>query len=200
MADVQGTVARISSTPRGQRGSLAYTIYINGEDSGYGHGFNEPKCREGDQIEFNIDWNGQYKNVNVQSLRVLNQGGGQQGGQAPAQRAAPQQGYKKPAGGGREKYWEDKAKDDKARQACIEHQSSRNAAIALLDVLMREEAVKLPAKASGKLDAALALVDELTDKFNRDLHPEKNPPMQQQGDQEFNQDYQPPHQAGGYQE
>lgn len=208
MADIQGTVTKITSQPRGQRGNLAYSLQIDNGDY-YGHGFNQPTCREGDQIEFNIDWNGQYKNVNVQSVRVLNQGGGQQDAQPtpqqrqPQQRGAQQSSYKKPAAGGRDKYWDDKAKDDKARQACIEHQSSRNAAINLLDVLMREEVVKLPAKAAAKFDAAMALVDEITDKFNRDLHPEKYPKdVVEQGDAQFNQDYQPPHQAGAgeYQE
>ena len=205
MADVFGTVTKITSTPRGARGSLAYSVQMdNGE--WYGHGFDVPKFQEGQQVSFNIAYNGQYKNVDVGSVQVT--------GGAPQQQSAGQQpatagrmnggntqggGYQKKAGG-KDKYWEDKAKDDKARQACIEHQSSRNASIALLGVLMENDAIKLPAKAADKFDAAMAIVDEMTAKFNYDLHPDKSDaPLPGVAEHHPNEDYQPPH-AQGYQE
>ena len=196
MADVFGTVQKITSTPRGARGSLAYSVQMdNGE--WYGHGFDVPKFQEGQQVSFNIAYNGQYKNVDVGSVQVT---GGAPQQQAPQPANQPRKAYNKPAGGGKDKYWEDKAKDDKARQACIEHQSSRNASIALLGVLMENDAIKLPAKAADKFDAAMAIVDEMTAKFNYDLHPDKSDvPLPGEAEHHPNEDYQPPH-AQGYQE
>ena len=188
MADVFGTVQRITSRPQGN--GKAYSVYMD-DGEWYGHGFQQPTFQEGQQISFMIAWNGQYKNIDVGSVQI--QGGApqqQQQQQPPQQQGGRKPAYNKRGGSDKDKYWEQKAKDDKARQATIEHQSSRNAAINLIDIAMRESAIKLPAKAAEKFDALLLLVDEVTDKFNRDLHPDKNPDPAE---------YQPPHQEG-YQE
>lgn len=195
MADVQGIVDRITARPQGR--GQAYSVQIQGE--WYGHGFDQPKFQEGQEVSFNISWNGQYKNVDVGSVVVM--GGQQQQGGYNNQR--PKQNYqsrqKSGGNGGKDAYWTKKAEDDKERQITIEHQSSRNAAIELIDVALREGAVKLPAKQAEKFDALVALVDELTYKFNSDLHGgAKEPAQQEEGN--YNQGYQPPHQEGGYQE
>lgn len=202
-----------------------WNIKVNGQSFGWGK--YPPKFGPGSEIEFDIQWRGEYANVNWDSVNVLNQvgngpqqgggggrgsgraqGGGQQGGgynrggqgggqrqqgggygggqrqgggapqgggygghqrqAAPAQRQqAPQQ--RQAAGGpaGKDDYWARKEERDVDVQKAIQYQASRNAAIAALDSMLTVEAVKLPAKQADKYDAYLALLEELTDHFNK---------------------------------
>lgn len=55
------------------------------------------------------------------------------------------------------------------RDASIQYQSSRKDAIALVDVLLRAAAIKLPAKEAMKLEAVEALVDGYTASFFNDI-------------------------------
>ncbi|AUR81854.1 hypothetical protein NVP1015O_40 [Vibrio phage 1.015.O._10N.222.51.E5] len=108
---------------------------------------------------------------------------GGQGGQAPQQQQQ-QGGYQRrpqgkapanrapaPSGGvaGKDDYWNKRAEDDKKRQKCIEYQSSRNTAVELVGHLLKAELVALPTKKADKMDAVLALVDTLTDRYVGDV-------------------------------
>lgn len=189
MAEVQGVVERIAKKQT-QNGGTITNIQVNGE--WYGMGFAKVNFGQGAEIEFDISWNGNYANVDGDTLNILspgqrgggngggqrnggggyggqrngNGGGGNYGGQrggGQQQRSAPP---RQAAGGdSKDEYWKKKEKTDKLTQRVIQHQSARNSAIAFLDVLFKNEAVKLPAKQSDKFDAALALLDELTAKF-----------------------------------
>ena len=58
---------------------MTYSAKVNG--TWYGHGFNIPSFQQGDEIEFVTVTNGQYINIDTNSVRVLGSGGGQnQGG------------------------------------------------------------------------------------------------------------------------
>lgn len=189
MAEVQGVVERIATKQTAKGGTIT-NIQVNGE--WYGMGFAKVNFGQGAEVEFDISWNGNYANVDGDTLNILSPGqrgggngggqrnggggyggqrngnggggnyGGQRGGGQQQRSAPPRQAAGSDA---KDEYWKKKEKTDKLTQRVIQHQSARNSAIAFLDVLFKNEAVKLPAKQSDKFDAALALLDELTAKF-----------------------------------
>jgi hypothetical protein len=74
MADfVAGTVAKVSEKPTANGGTV-YNVCVDTEDNGeewFGCGFDDPKLNEGDEIEFDIDYNGDYTNINQDTLVVV---------------------------------------------------------------------------------------------------------------------------------
>ncbi len=74
---VIGIVAKLTSKEAGKNNNLVYNICIEEEgrdDEWYGHGFDEPNFQEGDEIEFDIQWNGDYPNIDVDTVNVLQEG------------------------------------------------------------------------------------------------------------------------------
>lgn len=73
MADfVQGTVAKVSEKDTANGGTV-YNVCVDTEDNGeewFGCGFDNPNLNEGDEIEFDIDYNGKYTNINMDTLVV----------------------------------------------------------------------------------------------------------------------------------
>jgi hypothetical protein len=153
-------------------------------DSGdwYGYGFERPNFGEGDEVSFDVDWNGQYGNVRKGSLQVVGGGGQQQqqsrqgGGSYQNNRGGSPRnsggrpggggGYQKKTSGGREAYWDEKAKRDVVVQRQIQHQASRNAAISVVSAALANNALSLPSKKGDQLDALLAVVDEITERYD----------------------------------
>jgi hypothetical protein len=115
-----------------------YSIEVDG--TWYGSGFKAPNAKEGDYISFDVVQKGQYKNAENIAVSAG----------APAT-AAPT------ASGG--------AAPVNKRDISIHYQSCRKDALVALGVLLQHDAVKLPAKQADKFDAALALVDEMTNQF-----------------------------------
>lgn len=112
--------------------------------------------KPGDQIEFTTVQRGKYTNVDPKSVKKVSSG------EAP----------KAPSSGGKmskNDYWENKAEDDKQRQLLIEQQSSRNAAINMVDVLLKNSMMSTPSKKGDQYDFCINLVDKITAKFNSDL-------------------------------
>lgn len=180
---IEGTVQQITSQPRGKYGNLAYSVKMD-DGVWYGHGFDQPIFGEGDYISFQEQYNGKYANVVTNTVQVLDGGNAPQQ-QPRQQQRRPQQGGGQPnrqqrqqagaarqasggAGGGRDQYWENKEKRDIVVQRQIQHQASRNAAIELIKVAVSADALALPTKKADKLDALVALVNELTDQFSAD--------------------------------
>lgn len=191
MAEVQGVVERIATKQTAKGGTIT-NIQVNGE--WYGMGFAKVNFGQGAEVEFDISWNGNYANVDSDTLNILSpgqrgggsngggqrNGGGGYGGQRSGnggsgygqrsgsgygqqQRSAPPR--QATGGDSKDDYWKKKEQTDKLTQRAIQQQSARNSAIAFMDVLFKNEAVKLPAKQGDKMDAALALLDELTARF-----------------------------------
>jgi len=74
---VIGIVAKITSKKAGKNDNLIYNLCIEEdgrEDEWYGYGWDEPQFTEGAEIEFDIDWNGDYANVDVDSVNVIADG------------------------------------------------------------------------------------------------------------------------------
>lgn len=188
MAEVQGVVERIATKQTAKGGTIT-NIQVNGE--WYGMGFAKVNFGQGAEVEFDISWNGNYANVDNDTLNILSpgqrgggsNGGGQRnggggyggqrsgnGGSGYSQRSGGQPQRSAPprqatGGDSKDDYWKKKEQTDKLTQRAIQQQSARNSAIAFMDVLFKNEAVKLPAKQGDKMDAALALLDELTARF-----------------------------------
>lgn len=74
---VVGFVAKITSKEAGVNKNLIYNLCIEEEgrdDEWYGYGWDEPDFTEGAEIEFDITWNGDYPNVDVDSVNVIADG------------------------------------------------------------------------------------------------------------------------------
>lgn len=139
---MQGHLNKIS-VKQGVGRNGPYTMYnIEVDGTWYGHGFKQPEVPEGAYIEFDVVQKGQYKNA--ENVRLSN-----------AAASAPSNPSAAPSG----------AAPVNKRDVSIQYQSSRKDAIAVLDVLLSHEAVKLPAKQADKFDAALALLDDVTNQF-----------------------------------
>lgn len=74
---VIGIVAKITSKEAGKNNNLIYNLCIEEDgrdDEWYGYGWDEPQFTEGAEIEFDIEWNGDYPNVDVDSVNVIADG------------------------------------------------------------------------------------------------------------------------------
>ena len=125
----------------------SYSINVGGQ--WYNCGFKPPAANEGDYIQFDLVQKGQY--TNAQNIAVSPQ---------QAAQAAPQQQQqgvinKAPAG----------PLPVNKKDVSIHYQSCRKDAINIVSTLLDHEALALPAKKADKMDAALAVVEELTNQF-----------------------------------
>lgn len=183
---VEGLVAKITEKPT-RNGGTMYNVCLEiagGEDEWFGYGFDKPEFFEGDEIEFDIEYNGDYANVDAKSVNILSEGEGEKkpaprgrsngrsGGRQSSSRsagssrggssrsskpAAKRSGGNKSTGGADDKMSkEDWANKDKIirRQACM------NTAIQLIGAAVKCDLVALPTKKADKLDAFIALCDE----------------------------------------
>lgn len=121
----------------------------------YSFGKKKPAFDKGAVVSFEFTTNDRgYKNAVESSLEI---GGG--GAPAPQTRTA------KATGTGREDYWANKEVRDIEVQKKIQFQASRNAAIAAFAALQGAGVVNLGKTANKQQDIALALIDELTQRF-----------------------------------
>lgn len=156
---MKGTVKAFSAKGR------AFNIKVDSE--WYGFGFDDPegnpwKLSRGDIVEFEVTRRGNYVNIDPSSVNVV-------GKEEKKQAAASGSTGGSENWDARAKYWEDKEKRDVITQTAIQYQSSRNAAIEVVDALMRHGLIKLPAKQADQYDAYLAYVDQVTQRFEEDV-------------------------------
>jgi len=159
---VQDTVKRVISrkTPK----AVAYTVQLAKE--GYiGVGFEAPPCNEGDTISLQYEFNNAgYKQMVKGSMQVLSSAAPQQREPAPQQAPAGAQG-----GQSKQSYWDEKEKRDLITQRAIQYQASRNAAIEVAKIALEQDCLSLGAKKADRIDILLAFVDEVTDRYNKDV-------------------------------
>jgi hypothetical protein len=190
MSDVAyGIVKKISGKPT-KNGGTIYNICLDedGQETWFGYGFEEPNFNEGAEIEFDIAYKGKYTNVAEGTVDVIKDGeaprgrssgrdsGGGRGaparggggrssaGRGDSGRSSGGRGAPAPAarhgGAARSAPAEKGGVDWERKDNLIRLQSSQNTAIAMVNMLLQNDAIKLPAKASAKYDAALALVEK----------------------------------------
>ncbi len=186
---VEGIVAKITSKDT-RNGGKIYNVCIEADgqdDEWFGVGFDQPEYQEGDLIEFDIEYNGDYANVDPKTVNILEEGepkpkrnsrssGGNSRGSSgrssgsssrsssrssskPARNSSPARGTSK--GKGKSDAPASLSKEEWAQKdKIIRRQACMNTAIALISSAVANELVALPTKKSDKLDAYIALCDE----------------------------------------
>lgn len=145
MSNQASGVVEVVNSKEGQYGTM-WSVKVNGE--WYGAGKYQPKCREGDNVTFDVTFKGNYKNMDTKTLKVT--------GGTPAAARDPQTGAAVPA----KPYVDEK-------QITIAKQSALNSAIAFMQVLHAEGAIPLAATLKGgKRESALReLLNQYTSEF-----------------------------------
>jgi len=151
---MKGTVKALGSKPYGSKTMYSFKV----DEDWYGCGSDDPKVSKGDLIEFDFTENGRWKNVDVKSISVLRHG----------TEVIKTSSRKMAIGGARDDYWNRKEERDIITQSVIQLQSSRNSAIALADLILKNNAVKLPEAQAKRMDVVVALVSDLTSKFEEE--------------------------------
>lgn len=168
----QGIVQKILEKPF--NGKTFYSLALKGVDGFFGTGMKRPP-REGTYIRFHDKTNSRgYKEVDG-PIEVV-----------PEQEAAPAESVSgvattsaKSGGGGQSAYWDRKEARDIANDANRELGASRNTAIALIDLALKNEVFKLPAAAKRE-EFLWNLLDKYTKKLmgkeeEEATKPEKEP-------------------------
>lgn len=150
----------VKATPYNEwQGKKLYSIQLDGDRTYYNTGTNVPRVQPGDYVTFEaeVGQNGRTK-ADLKTLRVENNGAPP----PPSGRTAAA--VAKSAGMSKDDYWTRREERDLETQKRIERQSCRNSAIELVDLLIRNEALTLGAKAK-KADVIVAAVDEYTEYY-----------------------------------
>lgn len=177
---VAGIVTKITGKPTKGKSKI-WNIQIDDEDW-FGYGFDKPDFGEGSEVEFDIEWNGDFANVDKETFEVLElvearrsssrssggrSGGRSSGGDSGRSRSGgrssrsnssrggkPSGGKRSPQGSGGKKEvdWDRKDK-------LIRLQSCQNTAIAYVSAAVLHGALPLP-KAKGKGEEAFAAAVE----------------------------------------
>jgi len=188
MADyVEGIVVKSTSKPTNNGGTV-YNICVDTVDNGeewFGCGFDDPNVNVGDEIGFDIEYKGDYTNVNLDTLEIIkaapkresrgsgrggSRGGNKSGGRGRSSggsnsggskrggnsRSAP---AKKSAGRGASKAAKPDVDWDR-KDNLIRLQSSQNTAIATIAVMLTNGALVLPKKKAEAFDAIQDCIEE----------------------------------------
>jgi hypothetical protein len=191
---VIGVVQKISEKATRNGGTMFNVCLDTGqEDEWFGHGFDEPEFSEGDEIEFDVSYNGDYANVDVDTVVIVSAGSGGRGGnrnnrngssrgrtgqrnsKSSSSRGGNNRRSGAPASRGARKSGAGNAPADDTKMSkedwakkdkMIQVQAAQNTAIALVSAAVQADAVKLPAKQADRYDAFCALVDEEADRLH----------------------------------
>ncbi len=178
---VIGIVAKITSKEAGKHNNLIYNLCIEEDgrdDEWYGYGWDEPQFTEGAEIEFDIEWNNDYPNVDVDSVNVIAEGEPKRSNSRSSGRSSSQGRSSgrssKPAsrgnsgrGNNRGGASKGKGKDDTMtkeewanKDKIVRRQACMNTSIKLVSLLFEVGAVKLPTKKADQFDAVAELCNE----------------------------------------
>lgn len=145
---IRGTVAKVYEK------NGMYSLAI--DNVWYGFGKKKPQVDQGQFVTFAADKNDRgYWNADIKTLIVADR-------QSASSTRAPA-----PTGGlTKDQYWENREARDIETQKRIQYQSSRNAAIEFVRLLLDKDALKVPATVAKKADAILEAVNYYTTMFN----------------------------------
>ena len=179
---VEGTVERITKK-RTNNGGTVYNVCINTgqDDEWFGHGFATPEFNEGDEIGFDIEYKGDYVNINPDTVEVLKAGepprrGGQRNSRGSIRKDTPKRGGgggarggKPSSGGGKGAGSKDTMSKEEWAQKdkMIQLQAAMNTAIALVSSAVANDLVALPTKKADKYDAYVALINEEASRLHK---------------------------------
>lgn len=141
---IKGVVQKIT------KNGPAYNIKV--DEQWYGCGFNKPAFTEGTMLKFEVIQKGKWVNVDQDSLEVL--------GEAPLPEKKKTVAYSsQTSNSGKDDYWTRKEERDLKNDLDRHIGATRNTAIAFVDLLVRNEALKLPAAKDAKADALFQAVE-----------------------------------------
>lgn len=183
---VEGLVAKISVKPAGKGEVHNVCLEIEGQDDEwFGHGFDKPDFFEGDYIEFDIEWNGKYANIDKATINIIEEGDGEP--QKPARKPARSSGRSssgrgssrdKPSGSRSSSRSKPAASKSRSKPAAkgnadamskdewadkdrmIRRQSCMNTSIKLVTLLHEAGVLPKPKNKADGVDAIIALCDE----------------------------------------
>lgn len=140
MAQVQGVVQKIGD--RQWNGKTFYSFALSGQDGWYGLGLKRPPSI-GTSVKFSEKTNSKgFKEVDG-SIEIVSDAAA-----APAASVAGTvSAGAKTGGGGQAAYWDRKEARDIANDAARELGASRNTALTIIDLAIKNEVIKLPAAA-----------------------------------------------------
>ena len=149
---IKGVVQKIT------KNGPAYNIKV--DEQWYGCGFNKPAFSEGSMIKFEAIQKGKWVNVDQESLEVL--------GDAPLPEKKKVVDYSSQVTSTttRDEYWARKEERDIKNDLDRHVGATRNTAIAFVDLLVRNEALKLPASKDAKADALFQAVEYYASLFS----------------------------------
>jgi hypothetical protein len=151
---VKGVVYKVFSRPAGR--GTAYSIKLEGNDVYYGCGFKDPGLNPGDAVQFEANLNAKnYWEVDPKSIRKLDSTPVIHN---PTARQAV-------AVNGKDDYWTRKEQRDIANDVARNIGASTNTAISFVELLLKAEAVKLPAKIADREQVLAELVSYYAKKF-----------------------------------
>jgi|SRR6185437_15113373 len=164
MTKTKGYVTYLGGTT--YKGQKLYSFRLKNQDLWFRCGTAEPAISKDDLIEFEYEEKDGFANVDLASIRSIDLS---TSSDVPEVRTAE---YRVNSGGlSKDDYWKNKelrdlAKDDyyKANDLRIQYQSARNAAITVVDVLLREKLLKL-AKDGDNVAVVIGKIDDLTNDF-----------------------------------
>jgi hypothetical protein len=164
---MQGAVSFVSEKP--WQNKVLHSFKLANDPTWYGMGTIKPPISKGDFVEFEVDVapNGR---VNVRGGNITVRKAAQ-----ASQQVAPAQAWKNAEGSGMTKddYWKNREARDIVVQERIQYQSARNSAIAFVDLLLKKECVEPPKAMNKRYDWLFALVNEVTEKYNKPNTPDE---------------------------
>jgi hypothetical protein len=127
-----------------------FNVVVGGEK--YGNGKYAPKCSAGDVVEFEVAYNGNYKNVAPRTLTVV----GKASAAAVAAEAASAPARSASTG------------SYDARQDVISRQAALNSALTFVGLLASQDA--LPVTKTAKIGSKIEAIEALVRKYTGDFH------------------------------
>lgn len=178
---IRGTIRKTNS--RQWNGKTFHSINV--DDVWYSVGLKKPPA-DGTLVEFEAEQNAKgYWDVTRAGLRVVQ-------ADAPTQNVASVAVAASGKGMSKDDYWTRKEERDIEKDKRIERQSCRNSALALIEILVKTESLKLPA-AAKRVQFLEELVDHYTELFlaqnyNKKTDEKKNDDEQNEVSEEPNDD------------
>jgi hypothetical protein len=148
-----------------KNGDKRFSFKIKNDEAWYSCGLTDPRIKKGDQIEFDFEQNGNWNNVNVDSVKILRAGPEIVEAKAGFRSTG---GYKAKSDPAKDTYWKDRELRDVSTQARIQLQASRNAAIEVAELMLTAGAIKLPDAIAKRHDVIAALIGEWTERFQNE--------------------------------
>jgi len=130
--------------------------FMTTDEEWFGLGMNKPKFDEGDTITFTYTKNGKYSNVDPKTVEIVAEG------EASVEKAEKPKSY---AGNSKDAYWEKKDQDDVLKQREIRWAGSRNAALSLMDLLVKYDIIPLAKTKGDKEEVFMQYLNSYTKSF-----------------------------------